>query len=246
MKFAAFDLEIAKEIPENGKWQSVSPLGITCAAVAFSDNTEPIIWKGIPHLTQSECQKIVLRLKEIENSGYTIVTWNGCGFDFAVLAEESGLLETCGELALNHVDLMLIVTFTKGWFLSFQKALLGAGLKGKRKSVTLSNGAILEQMDGKKAPKMWSDGEYEAVLSYLKDDVLQLINLVEVVRKIEEIRWKSTTNTTIFVKVPKIFTVLECFNIPQPDVTWMKSPPTRKQFIEWIPNTAVKQLLSQS
>ena len=58
MKFAAFDLEIAKDIPESGRWQDVAPLGITCAAVAFSDNKEPVFWQGIPKMTQVECQNI--------------------------------------------------------------------------------------------------------------------------------------------------------------------------------------------
>jgi hypothetical protein len=183
MKFAAFDLEIAKDFPENSNWQDFSPLGITCAAVAFSDGTEPVFWKGIPQLNQMECQKIVWKLHEFVNSGYTLVTWNGCGFDFSVLGEESGLIKECGELALQHVDLMLIVTFTKGWFLSLQAALLGAGLQGKRKSVVLSNGSTHDDMSGSKAPKLWKDGEYNAVLSYLRDDVVELINLINIISR---------------------------------------------------------------
>ena len=234
MKFAAFDLEIAKDLPENEKWQDASPLGITCAAVAFSDNAEPIFWKGVPKMTQLECQDMFARLKEIADSGYTFVTWNGCAFDFAVLAEESGLVKECGEFALQHVDLMLIVTFTKGWYLGLQKALLGAGLKGKRKSVTLSDGSILDEMGGIEAPKMWADGEYDAVLSYLKDDVVELINLVKVISKTKEIRWTSDKGKFTSVPVPYFPTVLECFDIPEPDVSWMTDPPTRKQFVEWM------------
>ena len=237
MKFAAFDLEIAKDIPENGKWQDVSPLGITCAAVAFSDNKEPVFWQGIPKMTQVECQNMFAKLKEIADSGYTIVTWNGCGFDFAVLAQESGFIKECGALALQHVDLMLVVTFTKGWFLSLQKALLGAGLKGKRKSVTLSDGSIHAEMGGVKAPKMWADGEYAAVLSYLKDDVVELINLVKRINETKKILWASNKGKHIFVDVPYFPKVIECFDIPEPDVSWMTDAPTRKQFVEWIPST---------
>ena len=49
---------------------------------------------------------------------------DGCGFDFAVLAQETGMVKECAELAINHVDLMLIVTFQKGYFL-FSKKHLG-------------------------------------------------------------------------------------------------------------------------
>ena len=41
MKLAAFDLEIAKEIPAGASdGVSDAPLGVSCAAVAFSDNRE--------------------------------------------------------------------------------------------------------------------------------------------------------------------------------------------------------------
>jgi len=239
MKFATYDLEIAKDFPENSRWQDASPLGITCAAVAFSDDVEPIFWKGIPQMSQAECQQMVWKLQELINSGYTLVTWNGCGFDFAVLGQESGLLKECGELALKHVDLMLVVTFTKGWYLSLQAALLGAGLKGKRKSVTLSNGSILDEMGGAKAPKMWQDGEYDAVLSYLKDDVVELINLVKVIGNVKEIRWTSKNRNPMSIPISNFPTVIECFNIPEPDISWMTDPPTRKQFVEWIPSTVL-------
>jgi hypothetical protein len=35
------------------------------------------------------------------------------------------------------------------------------------------------------------------------------------------------------VTVPKLLTVAECFRIPQPDTSWMTSPPQRRQFVEW-------------
>jgi hypothetical protein len=241
MKFAAFDLEIAKDLPENKKWQDAAPLGITCAAVAFSDGVKPIFWKGVPKMTRLECQDMFAKLQEIADSGYTFVTWNGCAFDFAVLAEETGLTNECGQFALQHVDLMLVVTFTKGWYLGLQKALLGAGLKGKRKSVTLSDGSILDKMGGVRAPKMWADGEYDAVLSYLNDDVVELINLVNVISETKEIRWTSDNGNFMSVPVPYFPTVLECFDIPEPDVSWMTDPPTRKQFVEWVPSINIQR-----
>lgn len=49
MKIAAFDLEIAKEIPNSvSDWQTISPLGITCASIAPGDSDEPSVWQGVP------------------------------------------------------------------------------------------------------------------------------------------------------------------------------------------------------
>jgi len=132
-KFAAFDLEIAKELPEGTTdWRKHSPLGISCAALAFSDNDDLHVWKGVPQMTDEECALMVNDLQSYTKE-YTLVTWNGCKFDFPVLAEESGMLNTCASLTRNHIDLMMIVTFTKGWYLGLDAALKGQGLESKLK-----------------------------------------------------------------------------------------------------------------
>jgi len=99
------------------------------------------------------------------------------------LAEESGMVEECGELALNHVDLMLLVTFKKGWYLGLEKALSGAGIAGKVHELQLKNGKMLRGMSGALAPKLWSAGETEAVLTYLRGDVEQTLALANIIRK---------------------------------------------------------------
>ncbi|MEE8399237.1 MAG: ribonuclease H-like domain-containing protein [Desulfobacterales bacterium] len=235
MKIAAFDLEIAKEIPNDVlDWQTISPLGITCASVAHSDSETPSVWQGVPQMTREECRELVGGLQDLVSRGYVLVTWNGCSFDFAVLAEESGMVSECAELAMNHVDLMLIVTFTKGWFLGLQKALEGAKVEGKVKSVQLSDGSTLKGMHGSKAPALWERGEYEAVLTYLNGDVVQLLRLVEIIQRDAAISWISGTGNRQRVAVKKLLTVRECFDIPEPDVSWMDDPPTRQQFIRWM------------
>ena len=63
MKFAAFDIEIAKELPDDfGSWERFSPLGISCAAVSLSDADEVKFWKGVPKLNNDECVDMVLEL----------------------------------------------------------------------------------------------------------------------------------------------------------------------------------------
>lgn len=235
MKIAAFDLEIAKEIPNSvSDWQTISPLGITCASIAPGDSDEPSVWQGVPQMTREKCRELVAELQDLTRRGYAIVTWNGCGFDFAVLAEESGMVPECSELAMNHVDLMLMVTFTKGWFLGLQKALEGAGVEGKVKALKLSDGSMLTDMHGSKAPALWAQGEHEAVLTYLKGDVVQLLELVKAIQRDEAISWTSGTGNPQRIKAKRLLTVRECFDIPEPDVSWMNDPPTRQQFVRWM------------
>lgn len=235
MKLAAFDIETAKEFPDDvDDWKTFAPLGMACAAIAYNDSEKPSMWQGTPQMTQDKCQKLVKELQALAKNGYKIVTWNGCSFDFAVLAEESGMLAECADLAMNHIDMMLIVTFTKGWFLGLQKALEGAGLGGKVKSLTLSDGTVIKDMNGSKAPGLWAQGEHDAVLTYLKGDVVQLLKLTGVVKQKGGISWMSSGGKRQKVGVDRLLTVKECFDIPEPDVSWMNNPPTRRQFVEWM------------
>ena len=151
-----------------------------------------------------------------------------------MLAEESGSIQQCGQLALNHVDLMVMVTFTKGWYLSLQAALEGAGMSGKLRSVQLSDGSHLHNMEGSKAPELWAAGEYEAVLAYLKEDVAQLLELAQSVERRGRISWTSRSGNPQQIRFSKLLTVTECLGIPEPDTSWMSDPPTRDQFVDWI------------
>jgi len=240
-KLVAFDLEIAKVIPDDaGSWRDHAPLGITCAACALGHDSEPLVWQGVPCMTREGCSGLVRDLMELVNQGFTIVTWNGCGFDFAVLAEETGMYGECAELAMGHVDMMLMVTFTKGHRLALQTALVGAGLPGKLKSVRLSDGSLIEDMDGAKAPQLWAAGEHDAVLAYLKQDVAQTLELAYDILKTRSIRWTSRRNLRQQVVCPRLMTVRECLKIPEPDTSWMDAAPKRADFLDWMPAFAVR------
>ncbi|MCP4141086.1 MAG: hypothetical protein GY755_12535 [Chloroflexi bacterium] len=240
MKLISFDIEISKVLPDfSGNLFDYSPLGISCAAVAHDDVK---FWQGVPHLTKEENQKMVRDLMSYAEEGYTFVSWNGCGFDFRLLAEESGMVEECGDLAINHVDLMLLVTFKKGWFLGLNKALKGANIAEKVHDVELKNGEVLHDMHGGHAPKLWADGEYDAVLTYLRGDVEQTLSLAENVVERGEISWTSGSGKPQSVSVSKLLTVRECFDIREPDVSWMSNPPQREDFVKWIPDWERKVL----
>ena len=144
MKLLSFDIEISKVIDNfSGDLFKHSPLGISCAAVADEDVK---FWQAAPQLSQEESQEMVRALLCYRDEDYTIITWNGCGFDFRLLAEESGMVQECADLAIDHVDLMLLVTFNKGWYLGLDKALNGAGIGGKVHDVTLNNGEVLHEI----------------------------------------------------------------------------------------------------
>ncbi|MDF1500144.1 MAG: ribonuclease H-like domain-containing protein [Anaerolineales bacterium] len=235
MKLASFDIEIASVIPEGtADWAEYPDLGISCAAVAFEDREEVRFWSGVPRLDPHAARLMAQELIEIHKAGYQFVTWNGCGFDFRVLAQESGMVEEMALLAMEHVDLMLMVTFAKGHYLSLQKALEGAGMSGKLKRVRLSDGGWIEDMDGSQAPILWGRGEQEAVLAYLEQDVRQQLALAQWVRTNRQIRWTSSRGNPQSASFNKLLTVKQCFALPEPDTSWMRDPPTREQFTAWM------------
>ncbi len=235
-KFASFDLEIAKPIPENARnWDDFFPLGITCAAIALEGADAPIVWQGVPQMTANEVSELLETLQQLVADGYMLLTWNGCKFDFRVVGEESGRWADAAALAADHIDLMQMFTFKQGHFLGLDKALRGAGVKGKRKAVTLNNGEIFHDMDGSKAPHLWRKGEYNAVLAYLRDDVLQPIKLARSIEASGAIRWTSNSGMLQSAFFDRLYTVREAFSFPQPDTSWMRNPPDRWDFISWMP-----------
>jgi hypothetical protein len=112
-RYLAFDIEIAKIIPGDfNNWRSHRPIGITCAATVVQGE-KPLLWFSrddnggyAPQLTRGDAERLAAYLQSVVNSGYQILTWNGLGFDFDVLSEESGCCEVCRSLAYNHIDMM--------------------------------------------------------------------------------------------------------------------------------------------
>jgi len=160
----AFDLEIAKIIPDGTEdWSQYRPYGISVAAT-LTDDGGLRLWHGgpgpdgnpWPQMSSMQAQVFVRYLLRMVGQGYTIVTWNGLGFDFDVLAEESGLYEECKALALGHIDPMFHLFCEKGFPLSLNKAAHGMGLQGKT-----------EGMNGALAPVLWAEGHPGTWLSLL-------------------------------------------------------------------------------
>jgi hypothetical protein len=238
MKLAAFDLEIAKELPEDASdWKAHRPLGISCAAIQLSHEDprgQTLLHYAGPQMTNDECQVLVAELAGLAGDGYTLVTWNGLGFDWDVLAEESGLHAECARLALAHVDLMFIVVAIKGHYLALDTACRGMGVKGKLKSVTLGDGQVLEGMSGAMAPALWAQGEHQAVLDYLADDVRSTLELAQAIERYRALRWISRRGRANRIAVPQLYSVEACLQLPLPDTGWMTSPPSRSQMTAWM------------
>ena len=138
-KFLAFDIETATDVPgDDFNWRPFRPLGISCAATLSTEEESPKLWHGgqesaVPtaKMQRHEAANLVDYLATMAGSGFTIVTWNGLGFDFDVLAEESGRLAECRQLALEQVDMMFHIFCVKGFPVALDNAARGTGIAGK-------------------------------------------------------------------------------------------------------------------
>jgi hypothetical protein len=232
-RFVAFDIETAKDVPgDDFNWRPHRPLGICCAATMLSDSNELRLWHGrqndgspAPRMSPADALGLVQYLAKKVEEGFVILSWNGLGFDFDVLAEEAVAAAICAECALAHVDMMFHIVCALGYPVALDKGAQGMGLPGKPPGIS-----------GIKAPKMWAEGRHQEVLDYVAQDVrlaMQIALLAEQRRRFEWITRKGTKSTLALSKGWLI--VRDAMKLPEPDTSWMSNPLKRRDFMGWLP-----------
>ncbi len=233
-KYLSFDIETAKITPDGEDMQLYRPLGIACWALAWANGKQgEIITRAYcgtdeaggnsPQMNRVECQALVGRLASAHNQGYIILTHNGVGFDLDILAEESGMQETCAFLAMHSVDTCLHIHCVKGFPVGLEAIARGMGLQGKT-----------EGMSGALAPQMWHDGQYDRVLEYVAQDARSTLEIALAIEQRGSLRWISKKGRINSLAVPRWLTVTEALQLPEPDTSWMDTPIPRDRFTEWM------------
>jgi hypothetical protein len=233
-KYLAFDIEIAHELPEGeSDWKAHRPLGITCAATLAGDTNELLLWHGLAddnrpadRMNRSDMVQLVEHLLTKARDGYTILTWNGLGFDFDILAEESGMLAECKQLAfeMDHVDMMFHVFCQLGYPVGLDRAAKGMGLAGKP-----------EGMNGALAPYLWAAGKHQQVLDYVAQDVRTTLELAHASEERGHLRWITRRGSGKTMALPSGWlTVRKALTLPEPDTSWMSNPWPRSKFTGWM------------
>lgn len=231
MRFMAFDLEISTPIPAGAAdWSEFRPFGISCAVTQVITDG-PVFWYGdvndgdyLPKMTMDHVKDLVVYLSRAVQKGFTIVTFNGCGFDFSVLAEESGMVDECKQLAMHHVDLFFFLFCRLGYAPGLDRLAKGMDIGGKPEGV---NGAL--------APQMWLDGQHQEVLDYCAGDVRMTLSLAQRANYLSEFEWLSKSGKAVKVDFPKLLTVAESLKLPEPDISWMGGDKwERSKFTGWM------------
>ena len=170
----AFDLEIVKELPDGGDWEPYRPFGISIISTC-TDSWDFRTWPLVPEeyrypleLSEEQTLFAVRYLQQAVAKGYKIITINGLGFDFRVLAEHLPNLpqiqKQIAELACSehHIDIGFAMVCELGFMCGMQAMCDGFNLPGKSEGVT-----------GKLIPAMWKStlADQEKCLEYCRNDV---------------------------------------------------------------------------
>jgi hypothetical protein len=231
-EYLAFDMETAKGQPATDcNWKSYRPLGISCAATFLSGAHVPLLWYGganrkrpTKRMHRQEAQGLVNYLEKQVKCGYTIVTWNGLSFDFDVLAEESGMIEKCRTLAINHVDMMFHALCRLGHGISLDSAAKGMDLLGKN-----------EDMTGILAPQLWTEGRHKEVLEYVAHDAEITLELAEICGAHGLLRWVTRSGRRRKLQLPNGWLPVRLAEkLPKNGTSWMWPHWSRTRFTAWL------------
>ena len=227
-QFVGLDIETVKPFPEGADWRDHRPLGVACIALwrgigevfASYDQNDQIADK----MTVGDIQDAIERIRELEKEGHTVVTWNGIGFDFPVLAEESDLPEVVEAMALRSVDMMFYLHCVKGHPLSLKAAAEGMGTSPK-----------MDGMDGRKALEYWGDGLRDVVLSYCGMDALATWDLARQTDSMGRLDWVSRSGRNQRLEIPGGWlSVRDAMALDLPDTSWMANPIPREHYTGWL------------
>jgi len=232
-KYLAFDIEITKILPDNvDNLKAYRPLGICCAAVLEAHADQARLWyssddDGMPllQMRQQDLSKLVDFLVAQVLNGYTIVTWNGLGFDFDILAEESGRRKDCERLAVDHVDMMFHIFCEKGFAVSLEAAAKAIVSRGKPTGI-----------NGKIVPQLWAAGKTDEVLYYVANDCELTLEVAKISESQRHFSWITRRGTTGDMSLPNGWLIVrDAMKLPDPDTSWMDSPPwSRSRFTAWL------------
>ncbi len=232
-RYLAFDIEIAKVLPEEvTDLKAHRPLGICCAATLADGDRQSRLWysrgddeKPSPQMSRDDLSEMVDFLAEQVAAGCTIATWNGLGFDFDILAEESARRDDCRRLALDHVDMMFHVFCEKGFPVSLDAAAKGIGTRGK-----------FQDMDAAIVPQLWAAGKTQQVLEYVARDAAITLEVATVNQKQGLFQWITRRGSPSEFKLPSGWLPVHgAMKLPKPDTSWMTSPAwPREKFTGWL------------
>jgi hypothetical protein len=116
-------------------------------------------------------------------------------------------------------------------FQFFNQAGFPVGLGKVAQAMAISQEKL---MDGADAPKEWCAGNYQKVMDYCLGDC-QMTNLIVLaIQKARKVRWVTARGQIGSKPMPRLKTVEEVIQDPEPDQSWMDTPMPKMKFYQWV------------
>jgi len=229
MKLLSFDIEIS-DVFELGKYEDIdkyAPLHISVAATAIHNGDERIWYSeedGRPalNLTQQRAHELLEYIDKMQKMGFMVCAWNGLSFDLKWIGHQADDMALAARIALKSYDPM---------FQFFNQAGFSVSLAKVAQAMSISQEKL---MNGADAPKEWCAGNHQKVMDYCLGDC-QMTNLIVLaIQKARETRWVTGRGSISSKPMPRLKTVEEVIQDPEPDQSWMDTPMSKSKFYEWI------------
>ena len=232
-KLTAFDFEIVnprlpERLPDGADLWDYAPHYISVAGVwvLLNGNTDnyaicPMVGgRAAACFDERATHEVLDKLLVAQEQGYAIVSWNGAGFDFRVLAELlPARKHEVVELCKKSYDPMFQILCLRGFMVGLGAVCKGFGLGEKK-------------MHGQSA-LVWPNNAVQ-IIEYVKDDASKTGRVLLKILEHSGLRWvtkKGMWSFQAFYRGP--LTVEECLAIPLPDTSWMDNPKSREDVLQW-------------
>ncbi|MEN8134099.1 MAG: ribonuclease H-like domain-containing protein [Thermodesulfobacteriota bacterium] len=230
MKLLSFDIEIS-DVFELGKYEDLekyAPFHISVAATAIHDGEERVWYsmeeEGLPaiNLTQQRAHELLEYLDEMQQMGFMVCAWNGLSFDLKWIGHQAGDMALAARIALKSYDPMFQFFNQAGFPVGLGKVAEGMGISQEK------------LMDGADAPRQWRAGNHQEVMDYCLGDC-QMTNLIVcAIQKTQQVRWVTGKGHISAKSMPRLKSVEEVIQDPDPDQSWMDTPMLKSNFYKWI------------
>ena len=235
MKCVAFDLELAntRRLPSLKKGDNIWalwPLNISVGATYCLPEKTVDLWfsrdtAGVPRrrgLRRRDAKHLVNTLYNYQQKGLPIVSWNGTGFDFQLLARLlPNRKDVIIDMTLKSYDPMFQLLCSIGYMPGLEAAGLGIGLPPK-------------PMEGASAPALWGHGFFAEVMDYVSQDAITTGTIAEHIFTMHSLSWITKAGDVHWEPIPRLLTVEQCLNLPLPKTGSMQNPLKREDFINWF------------
>jgi hypothetical protein len=230
MKLLSFDIEISDvfELGQHEDMEKYAPFHISVAATAIQ-NGEEWVWysedeedRPALNLTQQKAHQLLEYLDEMQKIDFMVCAWNGLGFDLKWIGHQADDMSLAARIALKSYDPMFQFFNQTGFPVSLGKVAEGMGIP------------LEKLMDGADAPKQWRAGNHKAVMDYCIGDC-QMTNLIVcAIQKTQQVRWRTGAGHIGSRPMPRLKSVEEVIQDPEPDQSWMNTPISKSKFYKWI------------